>query len=50
MVSWWGRDPYLNKEQIQIRDVVLMNPEYGSTGLFVSLMRSKSIGNNSYTG
>ena len=31
MVSWWGRDSYLNNEQIQARDVVLMNYEYGSS-------------------
>ena len=29
MVFWWGRDSYLNDEQIQISDVLHMNAEYG---------------------
>ena len=34
MVSWWGRYSYLNNDQIQTRDVVLMNSAYGSSGSF----------------
>ena len=50
MVSWWGRDSYINNEQIQTRDVVLMNDEYGSSGSFGSRVRSKYIGHNTYKG
>ena len=50
MISWWGTDLYLNIVPIQTRDVVLMNAEYGSSGLFVSRDRSKHIGHNKYTG
>ena len=32
MVSWWGRNSYINNEQIQISDVVLMNDAFGSSG------------------
>ena len=50
MVPWWGTDSYFNNEQIQIGDIEIMNSAYGSSGSFVSRIRSKYIGHNAYTG
>ena len=50
MVSLWGTDSYLNNEQIKIGDIDIMTYTYGSSGSFGSRVRSKSIGNNTYTG
>ena len=50
MVSWWGTDSYFNNEQIQIGDIEFTTSAYGSSGLFGSRVRSKSIGHNTYTG
>ena len=50
MISWWGRYSYLNNEPIKIIDVVLMNDAYGLSGLFESIVRSKSIAHNKHTG
>ena len=49
MVSWWVIDLYFNNEQIQTRDVVIMNSEYGSSGSFGSIVGSKYILHNTYT-
>ena len=48
MVSWWGVDSYFNNEQIQIGDIEIMTDTYGSSGSFGSILRSKSIGNDTY--
>ena len=50
MVYWWEIDSYLNIEQIQIRDIEILMSAYGSSGLFGSRVRSKSIGHSTYTG
>ena len=50
MISWWVTDSYLNIEQIQIRDIEIMIFAYGSAGSFGSIIRSKYIGHNTYTG
>ena len=50
MVSWWVTDPYLNNKQIKIGDIEIITAEYGSSGSFGSRLRSKYIGNNTYTG
>ena len=50
MISWWGNDSYINNELIQIGDIKNMSHVYGSLGTFVSIVRSKSIGHNTYTG
>ena len=50
MVSWWGRDSYLSHEQIQSSDVEIINSLFGSSRLFGSRVRSKFIGNDTYTG
>ena len=50
MVSWWGIDSYFNIEQIQIRVIDILISAYGSSGLFGSIVRSKYIGHNTYTG
>ena len=50
MVSWWGIDSYFNIEQIQVHDIENMISEYGSSGSFGSIVRSKYIGHNTYTG
>ena len=50
MVSCWGIDSYLNNEQIQTRDSVIVKAPYGSSVSFVSRVRSKYIGHNAYTG
>ena len=50
MVSWWGRYSYFNQEEIQTRDVVLMDVAYGSSISFGSRIRPKCIGHNIYTG
>ena len=44
MVSWWGTDSYFNNKLIQICDIEMMTSEYGSSGSFESIVRSKSIG------
>ena len=49
MVYWWVGYSYFNNEPIQTRDVVFMNAEYGSSGSFGSIIRSKYIGHNEYT-
>ena len=49
MVSSWVTDSYLNNENIQIGDIELTNTAYGSSGSFGSILRSKSIGHNTYT-
>ena len=49
MVYWQGKDSYLNNELIQISDVDIMIDLYGSSGSFGSRVRSKYIGNNTYT-
>ena len=41
---------YFNHEQIQIRGVVLINAAYYLSVFYGSMVRSKSIGNNTYTG
>ena len=50
MVSCWRIDSYFNTEQIQIGDAEIMISVYGSPGSFISRVRSKSIGHNTYTG
>ena len=50
MVSWWGIYSYFNNEQIQIGDIEIITAVYGLSGSFGSIVRSKSIGNNTYTG
>ena len=50
MVFWWGIDSYFNIEQIQIRDIENKISAYGSSGSFVSIVRSKYIVHNTYTG
>ena len=50
MVSWWGIYSYFNHDQIQTRDVVLMNAAYGSSGSFGAIVRQKCIRTNTYTG
>ena len=50
MVSWWVIDSYFNIEQIQIRDIEIMISAYGLSGSFGSIVRSKSIGHNTYKG
>ena len=31
MVSWWGRDSYINNEKLSISDAELINYTYGSS-------------------
>ena len=50
MVSLWRTDSYFNNEPIQIGDVEIMTATYGSSGSFLSVLRSKYIGHNTYTG
>ena len=50
MVSLWVKDSYFNNEPIQIGDIEIMTAEYGSSGSFGSILRSKSIGHNTYKG
>ena len=50
MVSWWGIDSCFNIELIQIRGVDNMIFAYSSSGLFGSIVRSKYIEHNTYTG
>ena len=50
MVSWWETYSYFNNELIHMSDVELRNAAYGSSGSFVSTVRSKSIGHNTYAG
>ena len=50
MVSWWITDSYFNNETIQIGDIEIMTAAYVSSGSFGSIVRSKSIGHNAYTG
>ena len=50
MVSGWGIDSYFNIERIQVRDIEIMISAYGLSGLFGSIVRFKSIGNDTYTG
>ena len=50
MVSWWGTDSYFNNEQIKIGDIEMITYAYGSSGSLGSKVRSKCIGNNTYTG
>ena len=50
MVSWWGKYSYFNDEQIQFSDVELMNAAYGPSGSFVSIVGSKFIGHNKFSG
>ena len=40
MVSWWVTYSYFDNEQIKISDVYLMDPVYGSSGSFLSRVRS----------
>ena len=48
VVSWWGTDSYFNNELIQIGDIEIMTSEYGSSGSFGSMLRSKYIGYNTH--
>ena len=50
MVSWWGTGSYFNTEQIQIDNIDIINYEYSSSGSFGSIVRSKHVGHNTYTG
>ena len=50
MVSWWGTYSYVNNEQIKIGDIEIMTAACGSSGSFGSRVRSKYIGNTTYTG
>ena len=50
MVSRWGTDSCFNHEHIQIGGIKIMTSVYGSSGSFVSIVRSKSIGHNTYKG
>ena len=50
MVLWWGIDSYFNIGQIEIGDIEIMISEYGLLVSFGYIVRSKSIGNNTYTG
>ena len=50
MVSWWGTYSYLNNELIKIGDIEIMTGAYGSSVYFLSRVRYKYIGNNTYTG
>ena len=49
MVSLWVIDSYFNIEQIQIRVIDILISAYGSSDFFL-IVRSKSIGHNTYTG
>ena len=48
MVSWWVTDSYFNNNKIQMGDIELMNPAYGSSVSFESIVRSKYIVHNTY--
>ena len=50
MFSWWVTYSYFNNEQIQTRDVVLMNYAYGLSGSFGSRFRVRYIGQITYIG
>ena len=50
MVSQWKTNSYLNNKHIQIGDIDIMNSAYGLSGSFGSILRSRYIVNNSYTG
>ena len=50
LVSWWGTDSYFNNELIQISDIWIMTAEYFSSGSYVSIVRTKFIEHNTYTG
>ena len=50
MVSFWETDSYFNNELIQIDANEMMNSAYGSSELFVSIVRSKYIGHTIYKG
>ena len=50
MVSWLGRDSYLNNEPIQISDIEMMISAFGSSVSFVSSVGSKYIDHNIHTG
>ena len=50
IIYLWGTDSYFIHKKIQISDVELMNAAYGSSGSFISRVRSKSIWHNTYTG
>ena len=50
VVSWRETDSYFNNEPIQIGDIEIITSAYGSSGSFVSRVRSKYIGHNKYTG
>ena len=50
MLSWEGTDSYFNNEQLQISYVEVMNAGYGSSISFGSIVRSKYIVHNTYTG
>ena len=46
----WVTNPYFNNRTIQIGDIGIMTSSYSSSGSFGSRVRSKSIGQNTYTG
>ena len=50
MVSWWGNYSYFNNEQIKIGHIEIMTYSYGSSVSSGSILRSKYIGHNTYTG
>ena len=50
MLSWWKTDSHFNHEQNQIIDTKIITATYDSSGSFGSIVRSKSIENNTYTG
>ena len=50
MVSWWVIYSYFNIEPIQIGDIDIIVSAYCLSGSFGSIVRLKSIGNDTYTG
>ena len=50
MLSWWGRELYLNNKQIKTRGVLIITSEYCSSGSSGSRVRSKTIGHDKYKG
>ena len=50
MISWWVTGSYFNNEPIKIGDIEIMTAVYGSLGSLGSIVSSKFIRNNTYTG
>ena len=50
MISWWVTYSYFNNDRVQIVHTKIMTTAYGSLVSFVSRLRSKYIGHNTYIG